>query len=98
MSADSRSIVVEPYAVSTARPIAMPSMRATVTTDDATPNAARPAASTAAVERGVTDRPNPRPKTPSATATARTSVVGFHIAIAASPPTLDARPARVTTR
>ena len=44
----------------------MPIIRATVTTDDAAPNARRPAASTAAVERGVTVNPNPRPNAPSA--------------------------------
>ena len=38
-------------------------MRATVTTDEAAPNARRPAASTAAVERGVTVSPKPNPKT-----------------------------------
>ena len=46
----------------------MPSIRATVTTDEAAPKAAWPAASTAAVERGVTDSPNPRPNVASASA------------------------------
>ena len=54
-------MVVEPYAVRMARPTAMPSIRATVTTADAVPNARRPAASTAAVERGVTVSPKPNP-------------------------------------
>ena len=39
----------------------MPSIRATVTTAEAVPNARRPAASTAAVDRGVTVSPNPSP-------------------------------------
>ena len=63
-------MVVEPYEVRIARPTAIPSMRATVTTADAVPNARRPAASTAAVERGVTVSPKPSPKTPSPSATA----------------------------
>ena len=45
-----------------ASPTAMPIIRATVTIADATPNARRPAASTAAVERGVTVSPNPKPE------------------------------------
>ena len=44
----------------------MPIIRATVTIADAIPNAARPAASTAAVERGVTVSPKPKPKAPRA--------------------------------
>ena len=63
-------MVVEPYAVRIASPTAMPSIRATVTTAEAAPNERWPAASTAAVERGVTVSPNPNPKTPSAAATA----------------------------
>ena len=39
----------------------MPTIRATVTTADATPKRCCPAASTAAVDRGVTVRPNPSP-------------------------------------
>ena len=55
-------MVVEPYAVRIASPTAMPIIRATVTTDEAAPKARRPAASTAAVERGVTVSPKPKPE------------------------------------
>ena len=44
-------------------PTAMPIIRATVTVAEAAPKAARPAASTAAVDRGVTVSPKPMPKT-----------------------------------
>ena len=76
-------MVVEPYAVRIASPTAIPSIRATVTTAEATPKARRPAASTAAVERGVTVSPKPKPKTrevPGDRLDARSS--GVHNAIA----------------
>ncbi len=76
----------------------MPSIRATVTTDDAAPNEAWPAASTAAVERGVTDRPNPRPKRPSAPAASAVVVAGDQRDIAMSAAIDPARPMRVTSR
>ena len=91
-------MVVEPYAVRIASPTAIPIIRATVTTADATPNARRPAASTAAVERGVTVSPNPNPNAPSARATDSIGVPDRQVAIAANPATLIARPASVTSR
>ena len=47
----------------------MPIIRATVTVADAAPKRVRPTASTAAVLRGVTVSPKPRPKSPPAAAT-----------------------------
>ena len=91
-------MVVEPYAVRIASPIAIPIIRATVTTDAAAPNARRPAASTAAVDRGVTVSPNPNPKTASEPATASIPVSGVHDAIAMRPAMLSARPTSVASR
>ena len=76
----------------------MPSIRATVTTDEAAPNAPLPAASTAAVERGVTDSPNPSPKAASASDASPTVVDAVQRDIASSPPTAAARPISVTRR
>src|SRR5829696_4709240 len=89
-------MVVDPYAVRIARPTAMPTMRATVTVEDATPYASRPTASTAAVERGVTVSPNPAPKMPSASAASSTDVTDVQRAIATRAPIDAARPAIVT--
>src|SRR3970282_941452 len=52
--------------------MAIPIIRATVTVAEATPNAAWPRASTAAVERGVTVSPMPSPKAPMSQATSGT--------------------------
>src|SRR5829696_1102160 len=89
-------MVVDPYAVRIARPTAMPTMRATVTVEDATPYASRPTASTAAVERGVTVSPNPAPKMPSASAASSTDVWDVQRAIATRAPIDAARPTIVT--
>ena len=72
----------------------MPSIRATVTTADAVPNARRPAASTAAVERGVTVSPKPKPYRPSASATVSRLVSGVQRDIASSPAMLSPIPTR----
>jgi len=86
-------MVVEPNAVSAAMPTAMPIIRATVTVADAAPNAARPAASTAAVDRGVTVSPNPKPKTAADAAKASVGAVGLHADIHTRPPrSAPARP------
>ena len=52
----------------------MPTIRATVTVEAAMPYSSRPTAATAAVERGVTVTPKPRPNTASATAADPTGV------------------------
>ena len=74
-------MIVEPNAVSAARPIAMPIIRATVTAADAAPNACLPSASTAAAERGVTVSPKPSPKIASQAATSPIDVPGVQAAI-----------------
>ena len=79
-------------------PTAMPIMRATVTVAEAAPKAALPAASTAAVERGVTVKPKPIPKTAADMAKAFVGESGFHIDIHVSPPALTASPTRVRIR
>ena len=84
--------VLLPYAVRTASPTAMPIIRATVTVAEAIPNAARPADSTAAVERGVTVRPKPRPKTATANAATGIDVAGVQPAIATRAPALAHQP------
>ena len=91
-------MIVEPNAVSAARPIAMPIIRATVTAADAAPNAARPSASTAAAERGVTVSPKPRPKIASQAATSPIDVSGVHAAIRASAAMAAASPTSVVRR
>ena len=91
-------MVVEPYAVRTATPIAMPIIRATVTIALAIPNEARPAVSTAAVERGVTVSPKPAPKMPRTRATSARSTAGDQRAIQTSAPADATRPTSVTTR
>jgi hypothetical protein len=76
----------------------MPIIRATVTVAAAAPKATRPAASTAAVDRGVTVNPKPIPKTAPEAAKAFVETVGLHVDIQASPPALTARPTRVSSR
>ena len=76
----------------------MPIMRETVTTAEATPNGRRPADSTAAVERGVTVSPKPKPKTPSARATCSMVIDAVHVDITSSAPALATRPTSVTSR
>jgi hypothetical protein len=88
-------IVVEPYAVSAAIPTAMPIIRATVTVAEAAPKAARPAASTAAVERGVTVSPNPKPKTAAEAANHSVWTSGLQDDIQTRPPVLIASPISV---
>src|SRR3990170_2515338 len=78
-------MAVDPQAVRTASPTAMPIIRATITVDDATPYEPRPTASTAATERGVTDNPKPTPKTAMARAIVPISLDGT--ASAATAPT-----------
>ncbi len=91
-------MVVEPYAVRIARPTAIPSIRATVTTADAVPNVRRPAASTAAVERGVTVSPKPSPYAPSASATVSRLVSAVQRDIASRPARLRTMPPSATSR
>src|SRR5215203_6812180 len=87
-----RSMVVEPYAVRMASPTAIPTIRATVTVDDATPYASRATDATAAVERGVTVSPNPAPNTAIARAASSTVVAGVHADITTSDAIEAARP------
>jgi len=61
----------------------MPIIRATVTVAEAAPNAARPAASTAAVDLGVTVSPKPIPKTAPEAANAFVATPGFQVDIQA---------------
>ena len=63
-----------------------------MTTDDAAPKAAWPALSTAAVERGVTDIPNPSPNTPRAVAASPIVVAGVQRDIATSAPDYEPLP------
>src|SRR6476469_35928 len=91
-------MVVEPYAVRTATPIAIPIIRATVTIALAIPNEARPALSIAAVLRGVTVRPNPSPNPPRTAAAVEIVVAGVHPDISHSIAALSARPTNVTSR
>ncbi len=91
-------MVVDPYAVRMARPTAIPTIRATVTIDDAWPYAAAPAASIAALERGVTVSPKPSPKVASAAATVPMGVAAVQVAIHRSPPTARAMPTSDTSR
>ena len=74
----------------------MPSIRATVTTAEAVPNGSPTGASTAAVERGVTVSPNPKPKTPSASATVSRLGRGVHADIRTRPTMLSPRPTSAT--
>src|SRR6476469_3431854 len=91
-------MVVEPYAVRIATPIAIPIIRATVTIALAIPNAARPALSTAAVLRGVTVSPNPNPKPPRTRATVPIVTAGVQPDISQSVAAQRISPARVTKR
>ena len=61
----------EPSTVSAATPMAMPSMRATVSAALPTPNAVRPSASSTPVVRAVTVTPKPRPNSASPRTAAR---------------------------
>src|SRR4051794_13634643 len=91
-------MVVEPYAVRIASPTAIPIIRATVTVADAIPNARRPTASTAAVERGVTVSPKPAPNTARVVDTSPIGVASVHRVIATSAAALATRPTIVTSR
>ena len=78
----------------------MPTIRATVTVDEAAPYASTGTDSTAAVERGVTVSPNPAPNRASDSAAASIGVAGVQPAIstqrdgAARTQPADASPAR----
>ena len=96
--AQSRSMTVEPNAVSAASPIAMPIMRATVTVADAMPKARSPRAATAAADRGVTVSPNPAPNSASQVATSPIGVAGVQAAIWTSATIDAASPISVVTR
>ena len=76
----------------------MPIIRATVTVADAMPKWARPTASTAAVERGVTVSPNPSPNTASAMAMSAVGVSVVHVDIRHNAPMLRPSPISVTQR
>ena len=78
-------------------PRPMPTMRATVTVPLAMPKADRPAASTAAVVRGVTVRPKPRPKSDTAAIGTRRSVSRRTVESRSRPRMLVPRPMMVTT-
>jgi len=76
----------------------MPTMRATVTVADACPNAARPTASTAAVDRGVTVSPKPKPNSASPAAAVSMAVTGVQAAMRARAAADAPRPTTVTRR
>ena len=90
------SMLDVPKAVRIASPTAMPTIRPTVTAALAVPNAARPAASTAAVERGVTVSPNPSPKRARVTATYSPLASAVSLASTTSPTIEAASPTIVT--
>ena len=73
----------------------MPSMRATVTPADATPNALRPRASTAAVDRAVTVRPKPKPKSRQAADQHPSGDSTVAVDSHSRPPMLSASPTRL---
>src|SRR4029079_621717 len=91
-------MVVDPYAVRIARPTAMPTIRATVTVEAAMPYSSRPTAATAAVERGVTVAPQPRPNTAQRAAADPTGVEVVQRDIATSAPAEATSPMTVTRR
>src|ERR1035437_8683946 len=93
-----RVIVVDPYAVSAAMPMAMPIIRATVTVADAAPKAALPADSTAAVDRGVTVSPQPMPNTAPEAPNAFVGTSVVQVDIQTRPPTLTTSPTSVSNR
>src|SRR3954466_14458304 len=91
-------MVVEPYAVRIARPTAMPTIRATVTVEDAVPYDSTGTAETAAVDLGVTVRPNPAPNRARGSAAPAMVVSGVQAAMIHSPAIDATRPAIVTRR